>query len=225
MPRTLLKLVGAFLTFITMAAAATVPISRGTSVNDLEAVDMAFTGTIHGVAVQLNGSSAQFSTLYPEVVADHNANNPAVGTLEDYFTWYPVNASVAPRGTGTPLIARNKMQPPLCWPVGNWGWGTTYVDRIQQGISYLNHLGGRIYLDVGARSRISCSYSDAIYANNDNPYPINPATVYLASYAQDLINFCQFQDPNSKFWMVCGQEFDSDNYNVVVRYDSTQGCG
>lgn len=110
------------------------------------------------------------------------------------------------------------------------------MSTIEDGIYYLQHVNA--LCNVGKRScvRISCSYDAGIYLCNDvtlscffcpthadweqNWYDIAPSCVYIASYAQDLINSCPSRLWNGKRWYdaVCGQEFDTDNYNVIVHY-------
>lgn len=60
--------------------------------------------------------------------------------------------------------------------------------------------------------------------NEQNGYAINPNTDYMASYAVTLRNLCVHLD--SQGYMqndntVCGQQFDTDHYNVVVAMDLT----
>jgi len=49
---------------------------------------------------------------------------------------------------------------------------------------------------------------------------IDPQLNYIASYASDIINRCGVAPPFSPA-LAAGQEFDTDNYNVIVRED---GC-
>jgi hypothetical protein len=79
-------------------------------------------------------------------------------------------------------------------------------------------------------ARISCSYGAAIWLCNDNTYPIWPSCRYLATYAEDILGTCadMYLAPGSKGWglfdqrdlRVNGQEFDTDNYNVIVGVDA-----
>jgi hypothetical protein len=48
-----------------------------------------------------------------------------------------------------------------------------------------------------------------------NDYEINPSAVYLATYAMDIGNSCQISPGGHYF--VGGQEFDTDNYNIIVQ--------
>jgi len=114
----------------------------------------------------------------------------------------------------TSLARRNKTPPPIC---NVDGFSFASVWRIQQGVSYLNGQG-RCSVNAKTCARVSCSWDSAIYLCNDNDYYIEPACPYIASYAADIINTCQYY--YAKRWVVTGQEFDSDGYNVVVRGDS-----
>ncbi len=83
--------------------------------------------------------------------------------------------------------------------------------------------------------RISCSYNSAIYFCNDvsnpvlcnpiltldvgNDYYFNPASMYLAIYARSIDQFCK-ASISGQFAVTCGQEFDADGYNIIVRSDS-----
>ncbi|KAJ6540852.1 hypothetical protein DFH09DRAFT_1175448 [Mycena vulgaris] len=73
-----------------------------------------------------------------------------------------------------------------------------------------------IGLDGHQCSRISCSYNAAIYFCNDNNGHISPQSFYLASYAADILPACSaYYD-----YSATGQEFDTDNYNIIVRSDN-----
>ncbi|KAN0098402.1 hypothetical protein V8E51_014065 [Hyaloscypha variabilis] len=117
----------------------------------------------------------------------------------------------------------NKEMPPLCIPIRGWNWVTAYMPDIQAGVVYLDNLNTRINIGPTSCSRISCSWNGAIYLCNDNPYSIQPASPYLASYAQDLINICTTgsDDHYPDYKRTGGQEFDTDGYNIIVRED---GC-
>ncbi|KAH6681848.1 hypothetical protein B0J14DRAFT_648268 [Halenospora varia] len=73
---------------------------------------------------------------------------------------------------------------------------------------------------VGAHDcvHIACKNDAAIALCNDNDYPIQPSCDYLGTYASDIVVYCPGWSwfggahPGS-----CGQYFDTDNYNVVVR--------
>jgi hypothetical protein len=123
-----------------------------------------------------------------------------------------------------PLISPNHSQemPPLCIPIRGWNWATAYMPDIQAGVVYLDNLNTRINIGPTSCSRISCSWNGAIYLCNDNPYSIQPASPYLASYAQDLINICTTgsDDHYPDYKRTGGQEFDTDGYNIIVREDS-----
>ncbi|KUJ23864.1 uncharacterized protein LY89DRAFT_726918 [Mollisia scopiformis] len=178
------------------------------SMGDMTISKMTFEGSIGDYKVQLNGSiqeiHAQMKAIYPDFDPDTAISNQTLDIRH--------------------LGKRSKMQPPLCYPVQDWGRAETAP--INTGIRYLNQV--QALCGVGANScvRVSCSYRAAIYLCNDNDYGITPTCPYIASYAQDIINSCNYHRPggNTWDWSVCGQEFDTDNYNVIVRWDNSDGC-
>ncbi|KAH8650554.1 hypothetical protein BGZ60DRAFT_534212 [Tricladium varicosporioides] len=198
-------IVTSFAIAVASALAAALPedVSVGILYNGAKISEMRFTGTIHGIEYSGNGTVeqiyAQFKADYPEVVAA-NTNFTAAGT--------PIHN----------LEARNKEQPHCCGEPGgpNWGWYSAQTWYIFDGINYLHAFRGRCDIGPGPGNcgRISCSYGSGIYLCNDNNYMISPNCGYLATYAQDLCDAC-----NRKGY-TCGQQFDTDNYNVIVHGDS-----
>jgi hypothetical protein len=55
------------------------------------------------------------------------------------------------------------------------------------------------------------------------PDTIQPNGAYIISYIQDLVNQCTYKDTGVKLWETGGQAFDTDNYNVIVKW-TAQGC-
>ncbi|KAH6673094.1 hypothetical protein B0J14DRAFT_592401 [Halenospora varia] len=167
---------------------------------------MTFQGTIHGVEYSGSGSIQDmyndFKDAHPDVVANNNitASGHALAerALENKAA---LNCCGANPG------------PPLDWYFAENG-----VIR-NEGIPYLQNFHG--LCGVGARNcvRVSCSYDSAIRLCNDNYYDIYPNCAYIASYAADLVDRCGYF--LTRGWIhvpaTCGQEFDTDNYNVIVR--------
>ncbi|EPE32475.1 hypothetical protein GLAREA_07608 [Glarea lozoyensis ATCC 20868] len=60
-----------------------------------------------------------------------------------------------------------------------------------------------------------------IHLCNDNTYFISPSCKYLSSYAVDIRDHCGkgFATSNGLEARSCGQQFDTDGYNVVVVYE------
>ncbi|RDL34424.1 uncharacterized protein BP5553_07552 [Venustampulla echinocandica] len=167
-------------------------------------VPFQYKGTLGGHDVQLNGTVeeiyAQMKVLHPEFDAEHAIQN---GT----------NASAI-----TPQNVNSKSNY-ICKPVpGHKDWDYANGDRIAEGIRYLK---GIDICDVGPQTcvRISCSWSAGIFLCNDNDHAIFPKCNYIASYAQDLIGKCSVFPVFNGFY-TCGQKFDTDRYNVIVRSTS-----
>ncbi|KAH6670596.1 hypothetical protein B0J14DRAFT_671021 [Halenospora varia] len=113
--------------------------------------------------------------------------------------------------------------PPHCCNQDGWpDWPSAEYNPVIDGIAYLNRIGGTCHVDARNYARISCSYDSAIKLWNDNYFPIDPSCVYLASYAQDITNSCVTWHKYINGWrrFSCGQQFDTDSYNIVVEGDS-----
>ncbi|KAF8866222.1 hypothetical protein BDZ45DRAFT_720358 [Acephala macrosclerotiorum] len=173
---------------------------------------MSFIGTLGGHEVQLNGSieemHAQMKVIHPDFDPDAL-----------------VQARKLARENGPQdernIMAReaNNKAALYCCPNDPWGWSSATTSIIEEGIDYLNHFNG--LCGVGARScvRISCSWNSGIYLCNDAYNGITPSCVYMASYAQDIIDDCRGTTGWNTNDIVCGQKFDTDNYNIIVHWD------
>ena len=56
---------------------------------------------------------------------------------------------------------------------------------------------------------------------HQNNYVVGPNSRYLASYASDIMEQCKVAcAPHEQCtFFTGGQMFDTDNYNIIVRYD------
>lgn len=131
------------------------------------------------------------------------------------------------------------------FPGQNWRQG--YQSEAEKPIAYLTALGqGNCFVEHNSCTLLSCDggtdnylplqrcklfpplyafpVSDQGHSNmfilESNRY--RPWCNYLATYAQDIVNTCHQHPPlwPTKDWRVYGQEFDSDRYNVFVKW----GC-
>ncbi|KAF8856031.1 hypothetical protein BDZ45DRAFT_804530 [Acephala macrosclerotiorum] len=212
---TIMALVGLSAIPMTLAGVALNDVPKGLSVRTGPSTPyplgvMTFTGELGGHQVQLNGSvqeiHAQMKAKYPDFDADALVRARKLAARDG--------------GSDVTLAARNKELPGNCCPCpGNEQWAWADAGRIQEGVDYLNNFNG--LCNVGATScvRISCSWNSGIYLCNDADHAIAPSCVYIASYATDLINHCVIYNPIGQGY-VCGQEFDTDRYNVIVHDDS-----
>ncbi|RDL34425.1 uncharacterized protein BP5553_07553 [Venustampulla echinocandica] len=167
-------------------------------------VPFEYTGALGGHEVQLNGTVqdifAQMKELHPDFDVD---------TLPD--------SSVGNNANDIALDSRDVASKHhyFCWPVKGQTWERANTNVIADGINYLRKMN---ICNVGGQScvRISCSYRGAIFLCNDNPDTIYPRCPYIASYASDISKNCLTSGPfNAR--QTCGQEFDTDGYNVIVR--------
>ncbi|EHK99809.1 hypothetical protein M7I_4304 [Glarea lozoyensis 74030] len=132
----------------------------------------------------------------------------------DFNVHAQITANIA---SAAKVTKRNKSNHFCSQDIGN-PWRPAKVDKIVDGIHYLQNKA-RCGVNPRSCARISCSWDSAIFLCNDRNDFIQPSCAYLASYASDIINFCH-QDVNGIGIAVAGQEFDTENYNVLVRYSN-----
>ncbi|KAH6680326.1 hypothetical protein B0J14DRAFT_578375 [Halenospora varia] len=181
---------------------------------------MQFSGIIGGVKYAANGTIQQITAQFQK---DHPV---AAASLE------------AQAANGTDLQTRgdlqtgNKRGPPLCcWKLGfGWDWDSANANDILRDADYLDAVartGNVCGVDARTCVRIACSNQSGIVLCNDNNYPIYPQCDYMASYARDIVYACTMGIPTSRNpgadVRTCGQEFDTDNYNIIVRKE-TNNC-
>ena len=134
-----------------------------------------------------------------------------------------------------------------CLPIENFGWQRCQSWGIQQGIAFLcdfpesmQQTACKIAAGPKTCRMISCVSNSGIWLCNDvssplhsgndlhkihvtqNDHPIHPSCNYLGSYAQDIYDKCVWDDDYSGFDVLFtgGQEFDTDNYNIIVHSTS-----
>lgn len=91
--------------------------------------------------------------------------------------------------------------------ISNYGYAR--AGDVQRGIDNIRGWGNiPIYVGGHSCARLSCIDKSGITLCNDNDGHIAPLSDYISSYAWDIVNACGRQTG--------GQEFDSDNYNVIV---------
>ncbi|KAK3897422.1 hypothetical protein C8A05DRAFT_39028 [Staphylotrichum tortipilum] len=129
----------------------------------------------------------------------------------DFKLQQDTGASTAAKRGG--LEQHEKRTTVLCgnWPLANKG-------RIEEGIRYLRVVPAapRNGPGPGACGRVSCSYNSAIWWCNDNTTPKTlESWDWIANSAGFIIQNCAPAVP-----MVSGQNFESGNWNTIVRGDS-----
>ncbi|KAF4626802.1 hypothetical protein G7Y89_g11356 [Cudoniella acicularis] len=171
---------------------------------------MTLNGTIHGVPWTGQGTIeqiyAEFTKAHPDVVAAANAPKSAAGKRN------PESKSIVQRDEKTGLF---------CVPIPGWDWTGADIQRIGQGIQYLDNVDAYCIANGHSCSRISCSYNSDIWLCNDNDGPIYNGCSYMATFAQDIINSCSVDlAPVTWTTIAGGQEFDTNDFNIIVRSDS-----
>ncbi|KAI0838558.1 hypothetical protein F5Y06DRAFT_287264 [Hypoxylon sp. FL0890] len=160
--------------------------------------NLTWTGSVtkNGPDMSFNGSSFQ------DIEAQILKVNPN-------FSWDDEN-------TANVTILTTSVKDHLTCDPNNIWWAQVF--RIQQGIDYLKGKKGACSMGPGPRvcTRISCSYKSAIWWCNDNDHSIKEDCSLWSDYAQDIVNSCQTHDASSR---VRGQEFSTNNWNVMVGFD------
>ncbi|EPE27411.1 hypothetical protein GLAREA_04202 [Glarea lozoyensis ATCC 20868] len=166
-----------------------------------------------GIIFSMSEGRSMFDTL-KQVYAQAKSANPAF----DIKSKLSANeASVT--GRSNDLETRNK-DGFFCTQNIGWPWGQVNADFLDEGTRYLRGKG-RCGVNGHSCARIACSYRTAIFLCNDRPEFIQPACPYLASYVDDIVNVCgiHYDSAFTHNILVAGQRFDTDRYNVLVRFD------
>ncbi|KAI0132840.1 hypothetical protein BJ170DRAFT_592778 [Xylariales sp. AK1849] len=131
-------------------------------------------------------------------------------------TWFAKNGAVADRKRSEGEVLCN---------MDNWQFCD--LKWIEKGIDYLRNIPGECRKDARPNadhakcSRVSCSYSAAIFYCNDNFHQVWTSCASLGDRARSIANECQYQAKsiNLPEWRVVGQQFDTDGWNVIVASD------
>ncbi|EPE32878.1 hypothetical protein GLAREA_05890 [Glarea lozoyensis ATCC 20868] len=187
--------------------------------------DLVFRGELGGHEVEFNGTIQE---VYAQVAATH----PSFNTRSQLDT----NIALA-AASPIQITKRNKAHHFCNQNIGK-PWLPAKVTYIEDGIKYLStspyplphpplypdltipaESKGKCGVQSGHCARISCSWDSAIFLCNDRLDFIEPSCAYLASYAEDLIDWCK-TEVSGMGSAVAGQLFDTDSYNVLVRYSN-----
>ncbi|KAH8670331.1 hypothetical protein BGZ60DRAFT_527804 [Tricladium varicosporioides] len=161
---------------------------RDTSLGLAEA-EMTYTGTIHGIEFTSSGTVEQIYNAFTQAHPDAAATTPFNTTDSGIEERSPANK-------GDIFCCNGPSPAPQGW------YPAETATIIREGVPYLKNFPG--LCGVPART---CNF-----------YGITPSCYYLATYAEDLTGVCgyfyygRFFTPGT-----CGQEFDTDHYNIIVR--------
>ncbi|KAG4437755.1 hypothetical protein IFR05_006740 [Cadophora sp. M221] len=169
---------------------------------------MTFEGTIGGIPVKDEGS-------IDEIIGRMEVNYPG---LTANLTALDVQKE------HSILKARDQKIGILCCPVAGTDWYGATQHTIEDGIKYLNRVTGYCGADAHTCSRVSCSYSAAIWLCNFRDNHMLATCSWIGTFAQDIINKCAHYSDDKDTPNVCGEEFDDENFRVIVRHDDSNGC-
>ncbi|PVH75702.1 hypothetical protein DL98DRAFT_592964 [Cadophora sp. DSE1049] len=120
---------------------------------------------------------------------------------------------------GITAVPQFSLDTTYCIPVPGQSWSPVRLRTVSQSIKELFLISTIITTcNINARtfSKLSCENKAAIVLCNDNYHPIGPSCSYLVPYAQDISDRCRTWDFGWRDWVAGGQEFDMDDYNVIV---------
>jgi hypothetical protein len=159
--------------------------------------------------------------------------------LDPTFKRTPINettlASLVARHA---LEPRNQELPILCIPIAGWDWGYAYYLDVIVAEQALIDWNGWPQVPNDGCIMLYCDHfsSVSLWECNDvsfalllfrclanickGPFYIHPNTAYLASYVGDVALACvtnAWNDNGLPNWETGGQQFDTDQYNVITR--------
>ncbi|KAF4613423.1 hypothetical protein G7Y89_g15464 [Cudoniella acicularis] len=195
--------IAASLALVTAVLGSTI---RRTIPENYEIGTMKFNGSIHGVPWYGEGTIqeiyAEFTKAHPDAAANDKREPKPVPAKRQLH--------------GDP----NKYGEQCC-PIPGEQYGNADNGAITDGIAYLKEVDA--YCNCGPTScvRISCSDSAAIFLCNDTDEEIWNGCNYMATFAQDIMDDCTTISPPPLWYQsCCGQEYHTNGFHVVVRYDS-----
>jgi len=162
------------------------------------------------VEITPGGPRQIFNGTVQQVVAQLSKVNP--NWEEDFKVSIASKkaSTFAPRG----LVKRDHFNCGNPWAPADYG-------RVIQGVDYLNGVPGQPGNGPGPGNcgRVSCSYKAAIWWCNDNSYSYTLSGFSaIAAGARIVADNCHSGSSTS------GQWFSDNNWNVIVRYDDSNGC-
>ncbi|KAI0021725.1 hypothetical protein F4780DRAFT_789772 [Xylariomycetidae sp. FL0641] len=134
----------------------------------------------------------------------------ALGSEVDWT--YHADASIASRSA-----ERRSKTNTFCFIAGEDGAPDA---NLNEGIHYLKGIRDRPCVAApGPKvcTRISCSWNAGIYFCNDTPSEVHHDCPDIATYAEDIRAKCHYTSLDRV--IVQGQEFDSENWNVMIAGD------
>ncbi|KAH8168223.1 hypothetical protein CIB48_g91 [Xylaria polymorpha] len=162
--------------------------------------------------IEERGLEVSFSGTIEEVTQQIQA-------VKRDFTWESLRRD--PRVSLTPLQKRDKAG--IICGVGGEDVAThgPLTSNAEDSRDKISQMTGTCAVAGGPRvcSVITCTRNAAVWLCNDNTTPIAPPCDSLASYVDDIIGKCG-QDYYHGHRFCRGQEFDTDNYNVIVGWES-----
>ncbi|KAH6680327.1 hypothetical protein B0J14DRAFT_648707 [Halenospora varia] len=176
-------------------------------------------GNIGGIEYTGNGTLEQ---VFAQFKKDHPA---AAAKVEAEHAAYLANTTDFEARSA--LTTRN-MANIWCCNQANFGWDWQDADfgPVRYDEAWLRTLtirGVSCGVEAHDCARITCNDKAGVHFCNDTDHKIDASCWYLADYVLNIYNTCNDLQCGlglCRYNGVCGQQFDTDGYNVIVRRDN-----
>ncbi|EFQ97335.1 hypothetical protein MGYG_00374 [Nannizzia gypsea CBS 118893] len=186
---------------------------------------LAFTFAVFLVSANFAEESFSMSPMiYEGPIVPGGDNVTLEGTIEEIFrqilalnpSYRPEDFPAAPDTQSlsvSPSLEKRSPGHIICDPSGA---ERAWRRKIEDGIAYLERVPQASHCRVRNRScaRVSCSWDSGIFFCNDRDSWFEIPCPVLGSYTEDILRTCHQSSTR-----VSGQKFDTDNFNVLVKFD------
>ncbi|KAI1644477.1 uncharacterized protein F4817DRAFT_367634 [Daldinia loculata] len=159
------------------------------------------------VSLEPGGEVMTFNGTVTEILAQ-------IQSIKPDFTWE--NYGSATPSTGVSKYKRTKSK--ILCNIPNHEHGLRYV--LLSGYDFLKNIHTDCKIDAGPKkcAMLYCMMGTSIWMCNDNSTPISRDCAYIATYVLDIIGTenCQSRGSMGPTTWTQGQEFDTDNFNVIA---------
>ncbi|KAI1803637.1 hypothetical protein F4811DRAFT_553715 [Daldinia bambusicola] len=160
------------------------------------------------LVLEPGGEPMTFNGTVTEILAQVQSINPN-------FTW---ENSVSATTSVEEIHKWKRSKSKILCNIPGYSVGLRWI--VLKGYDYLKNLHQACKVDAGPRkcSMIYCEAGTSIWMCNDNTTPISRDCDYIATYALDIVaaEKCQSPGPTGAGVWTNGQEFDTDNFNVIA---------
>ncbi|KAI0105917.1 hypothetical protein F4814DRAFT_452297 [Daldinia grandis] len=159
------------------------------------------------VSLEPGGEVMVFNGTVTEILAQ-------IQSIKPDFTWDNYGSTTPSTGVSKHKRTKSNI---LC-NIPNHDRGLRYA--LLSGYDFLKNIHTDCKIDAGPKkcAMLYCMLGTSIWMCNDNSTPISRDCGYIATYVLDIIGTenCQSRGSMGPTTWTQGQEFDTDNFNVIV---------